>query len=145
MAPSTYQFRMSSDVANLEKVRLWAAHVARDLGFDERAVFEVEISVYEACANVVEHAYHNARDKFIDLTISVQTDRLVVVIRDEGGVFEPAAMRDKNIPLMIENEQDGGLGLFIIEACMDEILYRRHGGCNTLEMVKYLPTAFTAA
>lgn len=136
---SVYQFRVGSDVAYLEKVRLWAAHIARERGFDERGAFEVEISVYEACANIVEHAYGNESGKYIDLMIAVYDGKLVITIQDEGGVFDPSCLREKDIAKMIESEQDGGLGLFILEACMDEILYRRTGGRNILELIKYVP------
>jgi serine/threonine-protein kinase RsbW len=141
MTTATYEFRIRSDVPYLEKVRLWAANIARHLGFDERGVFEIEISVYEACANVVEHAYRNAPGRFIDLALKVGDGKLTIVIEDEGGVFEAAALRPKDIAGMIASEQNGGLGLFILEACMDEILYRRHGGRNILELSKYLPSA----
>ncbi len=101
--------------------------------------FEVEISVYEACANVIEHAYRNDPAKYIDLKITAAADKLMVTIFDDGGAFVPSSPRDKNIAAIITSEQDGGLGLYVIEACMDEILYRRQGGKNQLEMVKYLP------
>jgi anti-sigma regulatory factor (Ser/Thr protein kinase) len=139
MAEREYQFRVKSAVPQLEKVRKWAAYIARGLGFDDRAVFEVELSIYEACANVIEHAYGNNPHKYIDLRMAVELDRLIVTIRDQGGTFEPSSLKEKNIARIIETEQDGGLGMHIIEACMDEILYRRQGGENILELVKYLP------
>jgi len=139
MAEREYQFRVKSSVSQLEKVRKWGAYIARALGFDERAVFEVELSIYEACANVIEHAYANNPDNYIDLKITVELDRLVVTIRDEGGAFEPSSLKEKDIAKIIETEQDGGLGMHIIEACMDEILYRRQGNENILELIKYLP------
>jgi serine/threonine-protein kinase RsbW len=139
MAEREYQFRVKSSVSQLEKVRKWGAYIARALGFDERAVFEVELSIYEACANVIEHAYANDPDNYIDLKITVELDRLVVTIRDDGGAFEPSSLKEKDIAKIIETEQDGGLGMHIIEACMDEILYRRQGDENILELIKYLP------
>jgi serine/threonine-protein kinase RsbW len=139
MAEREYQFRVKSSVSQLEKVRKWGAYIARALGFDERAVFEVELSIYEACANVIEHAYANDPDNYIDLKITIELDRLVVTIRDEGGAFEPSSLKAKDIAKIIETEQDGGLGMHIIEACMDEILYRRQGNENILELIKYLP------
>jgi serine/threonine-protein kinase RsbW len=139
MAEREYQFRVKSSVSQLEKVRKWGAYIARALGFDERAVFEVELSIYEACANVIEHAYANNPDNYIDLKITVELDRLVVTIRDDGGAFEPSSLKEKDIAKIIETEQDGGLGMHIIEACMDEILYRRQGDENILELIKYLP------
>lgn len=139
MAEREYQFRVKSSVSQLEKVRKWGAYIARALGFEERAVFEVELSIYEACANVIEHAYANNPDNYIDLKITIELDRLVVTIRDEGGAFEPSSLKEKDIAKIIETEQDGGLGMHIIEACMDEILYRRQGNENILELIKYLP------
>ncbi|MGD8717642.1 MAG: ATP-binding protein [Candidatus Zixiibacteriota bacterium] len=139
MAEREYQFRIRSQVSQLEKVRKWAAYIARALGFAERAVFEIELSIYEACANVIEHAYSNDPGNYIDVKIAVELDRLIVTIRDEGGAFQTSELKEKDIARIIETEQDGGLGMHIIEACMDEILYRRQGRTNILELVKYLP------
>lgn len=140
-----YRFRVTSDIANLDKVRLWGGHIARRLGFDERSVFEIEISLYEACANVIEHAYLNRPDQYIDLTFEARDGRAVLTILDEGGAFDPSQLKTKDIPKIIDTEQDGGLGMFIIEACMDEILYRRHNGRNVLELIKYLPDTTQSA
>ncbi len=145
MGEREYQFRIKSAVPQLEKVRKWASYIARALGFGERAVFEIELSIYEACANVIEHAYANNPNNYIDVKLAVELDKLVVTIRDEGGAFEASSLKDKDIAKIIETEQDGGLGMHIIEACMDEILYRRHGRENILELIKYLPRAPTSS
>lgn len=128
-----------STIANLERARRWVAALAQELGFDDRAVFEIEISIYEACANVVEHAYQNRPDRFIDLMAVVEEGKFIVTIQDEGGAFEPPRLPKKDIAAIITEEREGGLGLYIMEVCMDEILYRRQGGKNILELVKYLP------
>ncbi len=137
MAVREYRFRVKSSVSNLEKVRRWVANIARTLGFDERAAFGVEISVYEACANVIEHAYNNTPGKYIDLKIAATPGKLVVTIRDRGGAFQRSSLKEMDIAKIIETKQVGGLGVHIMEACMDEIIYRREGGRNVLELVKY--------
>jgi len=144
MSPDHYTISIKSAVGNLEKVRLWASHIARTLGFEERAVFEIEISVYEACANVIEHAYGNDPGQYIDLHVTVEPDRFVVTVKDDGGAFNPPPAARKDIAAIIHSKQEGGLGLYIIETCMDEILYRRQGGRNILELVKYLPRVVPA-
>ncbi len=137
MVQKVYTLRIKSSVKTLEKVRKFISYVALALGFNEHRVFEIEISVYEACANIIEHAYQNDPNGIIDIKVVGDTTKAAITITDHGLCFPPNIDRSKDITKIIETRQDGGLGIYIIEACMDEIVYRRENNTNVLELVKY--------
>ena len=137
MDKNVYSLDVKSSVKTLEDVRNFISGTAAALGFDEHSAFEIEISVYEACANVIEHAYRNDPNGVIGIEVIGDSSKAVITITDDGLRFPPSVDRTIDITRFIETRQDGGLGIYIIEACMDEIRYRRENNTNVLEMVKY--------
>lgn len=137
MAQQVYELAVKSSVKSLEKVRDFVSRVTSDLKFDEHKAFEIEISVYEACANIIEHAYLNDPNGTIDIKVVGDPAKAVITISDNGQRFPPDIDRKIDITKFIETRQDGGLGIYIIEACMDKTRYRRENSKNVLEMVKY--------
>lgn len=137
MSPKVSRLDIKSSVKSLDKVREFISRAARELGFNEHAVFEIEISVYEACANIIEHAYKNDPTGLINIAVTGDEAKVVITIEDHGLSFPTDIDRAIDITKFIETRQDGGLGIYIIEACMDEISYNRADDTNVLELVKY--------
>ena len=46
-----------ADLSRLVTIREFVAGVGRDLGLDDRSIYELQLAVDEACANVVLHGY----------------------------------------------------------------------------------------
>jgi serine/threonine-protein kinase RsbW len=140
MSTRVYNLTVSSSIKALEAVRRFVSKAAAGLGFDEHNVFEIEISVYEACANIIEHAYRNDPNNEINIKVVGDSVKALITITDYGTSFPQNVQRQVDITKFIENRQDGGLGIYIIEACMDEIKYKRGDNTNVLELVKYKRT-----
>jgi len=139
MSKSNRKISIKSSVENLEEVRRFIAGVAEGFGFEEHAAFELELSLYEACANVIEHAYENETGNTIKIEVDNNGDQMVITVIDEGLPFKWNGISEINISEMIATKQDGGLGLHIIEACIDDYGYERVGNQNVLTMFKNLP------
>jgi len=95
------------------------------------------MSVRECMVNAVVHGNrYNARKK-VHVTITRTTDRLAIVIGDEGEGFDVNALPD---PLANENLlRHSGRGLLLIQAFMDEFQMRpREPKGSEVRMVKYL-------
>ncbi len=92
--------------------------------------FSVLSAFGEAFNNVALHAY--ARDGGdLDVEIDIEPDRLVIRLVDRGDGFDLAAVPAPDLAALPES----GLGVFIMESCMDEVDYRR-GPPNVLRMIK---------
>ena len=90
---------------------------------DER---DVEIAVREALANAVLHGNKlDARKKvYISCCIRPGND-LFIVIRDEGGGFDPSAVPD---PTAVANVSlENGRGIFLMNAFMDDVHFEGSG------------------
>jgi serine/threonine-protein kinase RsbW len=113
---------------------------AEEIGFDEDDLHKIGMSVRECMVNAVVHGNrYNARKK-VHVMIQRTSDRLAVVIQDEGDGFDMATLPD---PLANENLlRHSGRGLLLIQAFMDEFQIRpREPKGTEVKMVKILAKA----
>jgi len=96
--------------------------------------YNMELVVYEACANVIRHAYKGREPGLLRLRIWFYPDKLAIRVVDFGQGFDP-----DRIPLPDPKDpREGGLGLFIIRSAMDwfTYTYSRAEEGNVLHMEK---------
>ena len=109
---------------------------AQEVGFDEDDLHKIGMSVRECMVNAVVHGNrYNARKK-VHVMIQRTSDRLAVVIQDEGEGFDMGELPD---PLANENLlRHSGRGLLLIQAFMDEFqISNREPAGTEVRMVKY--------
>jgi serine/threonine-protein kinase RsbW len=130
----------------LSFIRALVGDLSRKVGFSEEEVAKIEMSVDEACSNVVEHAYEakkewcwNHRDPEIRLDVRVENARLIIEINDHGQHFDFASYSLTDVENRLKEMQPGGYGIFIMRKLMDEVQYSSSDQTgNTLRLVKYL-------
>jgi serine/threonine-protein kinase RsbW len=88
----------------------------------------------EAFNNAVIHAY-DATSGELRLTVSYDSDEVIVELADWGAAFDLKAVPDYTG----DDPQESGMGLFIIRSFVDEMTYVV-GPPNRLRMTKRLPT-----
>ena len=113
---------------------------AEEMGFEEDDLHKIGMSVRECMVNAVVHGNrYNARKK-VHVMIQRISDRLAVVIQDEGDGFDMGTLPD---PLANENLlRHSGRGLLLIQAFMDEFQIRpREPKGTEVKMVKILAKA----
>jgi anti-anti-sigma factor len=108
-----------------------AAEQARDLllDADPESAFACELSVAEACANVVEHA----GSQRLRVVLRRTPARFSAAVCDEGAPFDPGAA-----PGFPPPEAESGRGIALMAACMDRIRVVRRDGENRLLMSRRL-------
>ena len=121
---------------------------ARQAGFGDDGVFQVELACDEACTNIIEHTYGGEDRGVITGRWRVESEQFVVIIEDHGGRFDPSQIPPAPVPpappeLSAENQFDvqvGGLGVYFMRQLMDEVSfsYEEDSG-NVLRMSKQLP------
>lgn len=115
---------------------------AQEAGFDEAVLYQLQLAVDEACANVVHHAYKGMEPGDIEVSCSFDDQRLVIRVRDWGRSFVPEDVPEPDVGAPLEERSLGGLGLFLIRQCMDEVEFsfdEKNG--NELTMTKRLQGA----
>jgi len=128
-----------ADLAALPKLRAFVAVVAERVGLDARATWQVQLAVDEAATNVIQHAYDPALPGPLTLAWHREAQRLILVLRDDGNLFDPHAVPVPDLTSTLEARQVGGLGLYLIAQLMDEVRFEITAqGSKLLTMIKYL-------
>ncbi len=118
----------------LPVVRAAVEKVCEMLGFDPKETGGIVLSVDEAMANIIRHAYGGANDKSIEIVMtpmgepSAEATGLQVCLRDYGTHVDPSRIKSRDL----DDVRPGGLGVHIMRQCMDCVEYRPAEGCGTV-------------
>jgi serine/threonine-protein kinase RsbW len=130
---------ISSKTDSLLSVRHFVSEAAKAFGFTDEDSSKIVLAVDEACTNIIKHAYQNAPNQQITITIVQEKDRFEVRISDEGRSFDPKTLRPLNLKEHLTKYRRGGLGVYLMKSLMDEVEYRSIGGkTNEVRLTKYL-------
>lgn len=100
--------------------------------------FTFRLVIEEIAVNVVNYAYPEGVEGFLDIDITA-TDDLVTITFSDGGIpFNPLAKEDPDTTLSLEKRPIGGLGILLVKKMMDDVAYRYEDGRNILTLTKRL-------
>jgi len=87
---------------------------------------DIELALTEALANAVVHGAKEDHRKIIECLVAYDQARgMIIVVRDPGAGFDPAAIPS---PTLGENlYSNHGRGIFLINQLMDEVKFLKNG------------------
>lgn len=139
---TSYRLKLPANSENLDIIRKFIAGIAENMGFPEEDIYQIELAVDEACANVIKHAYigDNTREKEIHVRVKTQAKKIEITIADRGIGFNPNSIKTPNMEEYLKRMKPGGLGLHLIRTLMDKVSFRINPGIrNEVKMSKMLP------
>jgi serine/threonine-protein kinase RsbW len=136
MMPNRWKLTVDGRFENLATIADFVIKAARVSGLNEKTIFEVQMAVDEACANVIEHGYEEEKRGEIALCCELTEGDFVVTIRDHGQPFNQEAVPPPNLTASLAERQESGLGLYFMRQLMDEVRFRFDAEGNELTMVK---------
>jgi len=140
--PPQIRLQLMSNPLYLSGARELVAAVSKRLGFADEACGKIALAVDEALCNVIRHGYGRASNRPIWISIWPMVEKgdaglgaagpaadcadtlpssLRIVIEDEARQVDPQVIRSRDL----EEIRPGGLGVHIIKAVMDEVIYER--------------------
>lgn len=121
-------------------VRLTLSGIASRMGFSYDEIEDLKVATSEACTNAVKHAYQQQPGEIV-IGFGIYADRLEVMVADNGKSFEFDKLKEQIGPysssVPVEDLNEGGLGLFLIDTLMDEVKVLAESGV-TVFMTKFL-------
>ncbi|HEY4578453.1 MAG TPA: anti-sigma B factor RsbW [Savagea sp.] len=122
-------------------VRLAISGVASRIGFSYDDIEDLKIAISEAVTNAVRHAYHEEDEGQVKIGYRLYEDRLEIVVSDSGKSYQEDEIERRVAPYDESSEldflQEGGLGLYLIEALMDDVQIDHKEGV-TVRMTKHV-------
>jgi serine/threonine-protein kinase RsbW len=137
--------RVPSRTEYLAAIRDVTRRMAELAGFDGGEADQLALAVDEAATNVIEHAYHGAADRRVEVRLDVRGDELRVEVVDDGEGVDPRAVPQVDLRRYASERRTGGLGMHLMGRIMDSVTFRRTAGGNVCCMVKRRPAAGSGA
>lgn len=114
--------------------RLALSGLARARALEPALVADLKLALTEACSNVVRHAYKEQPAGEVEVRYQLDEDKLSVEVVDEGIGFDPEAAA----AAAGDELDEGGLGISIIRAIVDELDIKSGDSGSSLRFTKYL-------
>lgn len=112
-------------------VRLTISAIANRMGFNIEEIEDIKVAVSEGCSNAIKYA----EDTEFAIDVDVFSDKIKIQIKDSGVGYDVDNLKTPDTA----NPKEGGLGIFIIKALMDEVeLSSKFGEGSKITMVKFL-------
>lgn len=131
------ELKIDATVENIEKVTTFVDEQLAQLNCPLKAQMQIDIAIDELFSNIAHYAY-NPKTGPATVCIDVLQDPLSVVLTfiDNGKAYDPLAKEDPDIALTAQEREIGGLGIYMVKKCMDEISYEYKDGQNILRIKK---------
>ena len=131
MTYETIKMEISANPEYVSIIRLTTSGIANKVGFCLDDIEDLKVAISEACTNAIKHSLE---DRFTIIYTMIENG-LTIEIIDNGNGYDTSSINEPDI----ENLKESGMGLFIIEALMDEVSIESQEGKGTsIKMTKYL-------
>ena len=123
--------------SSLDDIRDFYTQAAKEAELDRKSIYDVQLAVDEAAANIIDHAYEGEGKGEIECSYLASPGKLEVIMRDHGKSFNPKAVKNRDSKAGLNCRKQGGLGLHFMRSLMDSVEFTFNGqGGNVLKMVK---------
>ncbi len=133
------QITRAAELETLAVLREFVEDTCRGYpGITEEIVYDLKLSVDEACTNIITHGYAGMNPGSLMVSVDLYPNRVTLCITDFGHPFEPGAAPSPDLEAALEDRPMGGFGLFFIYETMDDVDYQTSEDGNRLTLVKQL-------
>lgn len=137
---------LDSETEFLQEVNEFLTRLYRLTPLTIEQIAQLRQAVMEMGQNAIEWGNRHQSDELVELTYRVYSDRVEIVVRDQGPGFDPsdlphAATADDPLAHLDVREKlglrEGGFGLLIARGMLDELRYNDWG--NEVTLVQRFP------
>ncbi|HPF17667.1 MAG TPA: ATP-binding protein [Thermotogota bacterium] len=130
----TFVFTFSSKIDNIRVIRSSLRTFLKLKHISDAEIFDTELAINEALANIIEHTYQYTQEEIIILRIFWDDEQRTCLfeIQDEGKPVDVNKIGSRDL----DDLKDHGLGVYLMKNIMNEIEYRPIENGNILFMKK---------
>jgi len=136
-----FERTITNELHSLESLTNASTNFLEDNSVDPQAVYRINLALEELITNVIKHGYDDYDPHEIAVRLEVREEVILATIKDDGHEFNPLEKTVNPRQESLEERPIGGLGLKLIKKMLSEMIYRREGDWNILEvkMLRKLP------
>ena len=128
-------------VENLREVSNFVRDIGQHLRLSDEIMFDVDVAVEEASANIVRHAYPPGHPGDLLVRVETDDDSVRISLTDWGVPLDPKDVSAFDKKASIETRASGGSGLHLIYSLMDDVVRETAsaaGQPNVLTLCKHI-------
>ncbi len=127
---------IKNEISELPQLAEEIEKLANKWELSQTLAMNINLVIEEAVTNIIFYAFTDGGKHEINITVSVNNNRLTIVFTDNGIPFDPLSHQKPDITLPAEERTVGGLGIFLMSQIMDEMHYNRNKNQNILTLTK---------
>lgn len=132
-----FELKVNANLENLSRVSDFTTASTRELGLDDKGVFQLQLAVDEVVSNIIIHGYTHQTGP-IHLTIWKENEKVNIQIQDRGEPFDPLKVDTPDLSVPLKERSPGGLGIHFLKTVTDSVHYQFKDGKNILTLIKNL-------
>ena len=102
------ELRVEATLENLRKVSEFVLGIGQQLRLTEEVLFDIDLAVEEASANIVRHAYQPEQAGDILLQVETSNDTVRITLTDWDFPFDPERVTPFDLCAPVETRREGG-------------------------------------
>jgi serine/threonine-protein kinase RsbW len=125
----------------IDLVRICLFGIASKMSYAYEEMEDMKVAVSEACNNAVIHGAQGADQDGIDICFEPSDTGLTIKVKNSGSAFPLTDALDKAAPLPdadVSGLRVGGLGIYLMQALMDEVVVHPLENGTEVVLTKYL-------
>ena len=128
--------RIENDLSDIAKVDEMLDEFAEQFGIPPAIAVTFHVIFDDLLNNVISYGFNDGQRHFIDISLELAANSLIVSIADDGMPFNPLDETAPDTKLSIEDRQIGGLGIHLAIKMVDDVRYQRTADKNVLTLTK---------
>lgn len=133
----TIKITIESKLSHLPILRKAIEGICSSIVTKTQILEDINLSLNEAMANIITHAYKNEAGNEIQITVNLSSNEIEFNIVDSGKENRQKNTRLPDADLdSTDTISESGRGLYLIHKLMDEVIYKRENNKNVLLLRK---------
>jgi len=133
--PATRRISLALDIAAVDDASLWLREVGKAYGLSKGDIFRLDLCVTELVTNIVSYAGTETGAGTIDISASIDDERVAMEVRDSGRPFDPLSVAAIVGASTLADAVVGGYGIHLVRSFAHEVRYHRCWGENVFAFV----------
>ena len=130
MKKQHYAFYFENKAGSLKKLKDYIGQLGKDYGIKNSVLNPIRLSLEELIVNVISYGYTDHKEHTIELKINCHKDHFLFYLNSDGVPFNPLTFK------ACKDRKEGGFGILLAQAFMDEMSYQYKNGCNCITLIK---------
>lgn len=133
------EITLDATVENITVITKHVDDILESIGCALDTQYIIDIVVDELFGNIAKYAYvDGAGVVTVRFDYNKKSDLVTITFIDSGIPFNPLLKETPDLELSTEERAIGGLGIYMVKKCVDDIEYEYKDGKNILTVKKFL-------